>query len=346
MRKSYCLFFCFLFSACGQNPGKTVEEKIDFVVKRSCDKGEFIGNVLVADQSKIIYQHGCGMADAKNNIALNNSTQFLIASVSKPFTAILILKLVQQGKLKLDNKIENYFKETTGMEIGNVTIHQLLTHTSGLKEGFNNHLNESDPFTPSDLLYAEFNFKPGTDFKYCNTGYVILKEIAVITSGTDFVKLMEEYIFTPLKMDSTGVARDLNKISNLAVGYKTINQQQIEEISYPMERNDGPGSLYSTALDLYKLDQALYSDTLLNKSTIDLMLTQHVKEKFGYGWFLRERGGIWDISFHQGNLPGYSAFLSRRRTNQQLIVILANATELNLSSLENKIAQILKKSRT
>lgn len=113
-------------------------------------------------------------------------------------------------------------------------------------------------------------------------------------------------------------------------------------IDFPIENVDGAGSVYSTVEDLYKLDRILYSERLLSKEMKEQMLKQHVSEKYSYGWFVRERGGVWDVYWHKGNLPGFTSFISRRVQKDQFIIILSNAENLELSDIENGISKILK----
>jgi CubicO group peptidase (beta-lactamase class C family) len=143
-------------------------------------------------------------------------------------------------------------------------------------------------------------------------------------------------------MKSTGVASDFNLLNNLAIGYKTTEQIEPVEIGYSLKIVDGAGSIYSTVSDLFKLDRALYSGEVLSKETIELMEKQHVKEKFGYGWYLRERGGNWDVMYHEGDLPGFTSFFSRRTVMNEAVILLSNSGGVDLSDLENKISRILK----
>jgi len=328
---------CYL-SACNSNPGKTKEEKIDYLVKKAAAGHAFVGNVLVMDQGRVIYKKSIGNANLAAGVLNSDSTRFLLASLSKPFTATLILKLAEQGRIKLKDGLTTYFKNINQTKLSRVTVHHLLTHTSGMKE----FISEKRPFTEADLAQTGFNFEPGADFEYCNSGYVLLAKIAEIASGKPYPALMGEMIFSPLHMVNSGVARKLDTIPNLALGYQTTSQAEVSAIPYSLAIVDGAGSLYSTADDLAKFNQGLNSDHFMSKAMRDLMVHQHVKEKFGYGWYLRERGGIWDVSYHKGDLPGYTGFMSRRSRSNQLIVLLANAGGLNLADLENDISRVLK----
>jgi CubicO group peptidase (beta-lactamase class C family) len=338
MKKIICyLLLLFSLVSCKSNPGKTKTEKIDYLVRRAFEDKEFTGNVLVADQGEIIYEKSFGRADQKNNVQNTDSTKFLIASVSKPITAILILRLVDKGILKLDDTINKYFPNTDP-GVGKISIHQLLTHTSGIHEIINEEMGMDIKIL---ITSATLGFEPGSDFEYSNSGYVILKEIAQIATGKKYTELLDTEIFDRAGMTSSGVARN-SGLNEIAKGYKDASQTQPASIDFPLENVDGAGTIYSTTEDLYKLDRALYTDSLLSKEMKEQMLKQHIPEKYSYGWFVREREGVWDVYFHKGNLAGFSSFITRRTQKNQFIVILSNAENADLSDIENGIHKILK----
>jgi CubicO group peptidase (beta-lactamase class C family) len=323
--------------ACQTNPGKTKSEKIDYLVQKAFNDKEFIGNVFVADLGEVIYTKSFGKKDQENSIENTDTTKFLIASISKPITAILILRLVDRGILKLDDPLNTYFTKTN-LQVGKITIHQLLTHTSGINEIIG---KEENMDMPSLVEKATLKFEPGSDFEYSNSGYVLLKEIAEIATQKKYAELLQTEIFYPAGMTSSGVARSSN-LANLAKGYKDATQAEIVKLDFPIENVDGAGSVFSTVGDLYKLDRALYAESLLSTTMKEQMLKQHVAEKYSYGWFIRERGGIWDVYWHKGDLPGFTSFISRRVQKHQFIIILSNMENAGLSDLENGISKILK----
>jgi len=323
------LIFGLLLISCNTNPGKNPQEKIEFIVNKAYESGKFSGNVLVANKGKILCRKNFGMADNERGISASDSTKFLIASVSKPITAILIL---------LNDPLSKYFNIESNPQVARVTVHHLLTHTSGIDE----LISKDHSFEESDLNKANVNFDSGSNFEYSNTGYVILKNIAEKVSKNNFQELIEQNICKKAELSSIGVTHNPNQLTNLANGYKTTSQSKLTEIGYPLSIIDGAGSLYATIDDLYKLDRALYTEKLLSKKSIELIQKQHVKGRFGYGWFLRERGGTWDIMYHQGDLPGYTSFISRRTKHDEVVILLSNVEGLDLSDLENDISKILK----
>ena len=217
-----------LLSGCDTNPGKTKQEKIAFLMEAAFQDQEFIGNVLVADSGRIIYKKSFGQADAALKIPNNDTTKFLIASLSKPITAIIILRLVERGQLKLEDPLKTFFKSANS-EIGNITIHQLLTHSSGISEFIS---KEKMADINSSLKKATLTFKPGSDFEYSNSGYVLLIKIAESITGKGYEEIVNTEVFQPSNMVSSGVARN-DQSWKFAKGYTDATQKQTETIDYP-----------------------------------------------------------------------------------------------------------------
>jgi CubicO group peptidase (beta-lactamase class C family) len=329
-----CLFVATVIS-CNTNPGKTKQEKIAYIMEQAYKNHEFIGNVLVAESGQIIYKKSFGKADAEKDIKNNDSTKFLIVSISKPINAIIILRLVDKGLIKLEDPIRTFFK-IEKPDVGKITVHELLTHSSGINEFISKEKNFD---FDASLNKAELKFKPGFNFEYSNSGFVLLIKIAERVTGKKYEEIVKTEVFEPANMNRSGVARD-TETSIFAKGYKDASQKETSTVDFPFENVDGAGSLYSTTDDLYQLDNALRNNNLLTEKTKVLMLKLHIPEKYAYGWFIRERGGIWDVYWCKGNLPGVTTYISRRIRKNQLVVLLANAENLDISDIEKDIAKI------
>lgn len=338
---NYFFFLLFLtFISCDNNSGKTKEEKIAYIMEQAYKNHKFIGNVLVADSGQIIYKKSFGKADNEKEIKNNDSTKFLIASISKPITAIIILRLLDKKQIKLEDPISTFLK-IKNADIGKITIHQLLTHSSGISEFINKEKNFD---INTSLSKATLKFKSGSDFEYSNSGFVLLIKIAEQITGKKYEDIVRTEVFEPANMSLSGVARN-SQTTIFTKGYKDASQKGLTVVDFPFENIDGAGSLYSTTGDLYKLDVALRTNNLLTEKTKSLMFQQHIPEKYAYGWFVRERGGIWDVYWHKGDLAGVTTYMSRRTQKNQLIVLLANAENLDIPDIENDIAKILKDSQ-
>lgn len=332
----YCLLLLSLL-ACKNQPATTKTEKIAALMEEAFAEKKFVGNVLVADQGQVIFRQSYGRAATQTGRNNTDSTRFLLASVSKPITAILMLRLADQQKLRLTDSLHAFFP-ITNAQTANITIHQLLTHTSGIKE----IISKNAAFTIASLNEKDVLLSPpGARFEYCNSGYVILKAVAEAVTGSSYAQLIQTEICIPAHMTATGVARN-NQLADIACGYKNATQTQSAALDFQLEQVDGAGSLYATTGDLYRLDSALYTNTLLSENGKQEMLKQQVPEKFSYGWYVRERGGKWDVYWHKGNFAGSSCMISRRLQKHQFIALLSNAENVDVASLENAIARILK----
>lgn len=337
MKKNMLALVTFTLLACTQNPGRDRKEKISYIVDSYAADTKFAGNVLVAVNDSIIYEGSKGFADAASGKLNTDSTKFLIASLSKPLTAVMILRLVEQKVIQLNDRLDKYF-HVNYPDMAKVTIHQLLTHTSGISDfigkaprtSLENELNQS---------YPEFNARQG--FKYANSGYVLLGAIAEKATGKTYQELMTEQVFTIAGMKHSGIARQ-NVKGLFALGYTSASQSTTMFPDFPLENVDGAGSVYATAKDLFAFDNALRTGKLLSQESLQKMFSQQVTERYGYGWYIRERGGKWDTYWQQGNLPGYTAYISRRTGSNKLIVALSNAENIDLSELEQKISKVLK----
>jgi CubicO group peptidase (beta-lactamase class C family) len=182
-----CLIFLFSLSflACRTNPGKNKKEKISYIMNQAFADKAFVGNVLVAEKGEIVYQNSFGKASA--NIKNTDTTQFLIASLSKPITAIIILRLAEKGLIKPHEPISNFIKPDNA-EVGKITIHQLLTHSSGISEFIN---KDTDFDFNHAFQLAKFNFPSGSSFEYSNSGYVLLIKVAEKVTGKKYDELIK-----------------------------------------------------------------------------------------------------------------------------------------------------------
>ena len=333
-------FLCLLLAAllsCNRNPGRTTQERIDYVMQQAYRSHKFVGSILVADSGEVVYKKSFGKADVEKNFRNSDTTKFLLASISKPITAIIILRLVDKGLIKPEDPVSTFFT-IENPAVGKITVHQLLTHSSGIDEFISKEKNLN---LKTALNKVALKFPPGSNFEYSNSAFVLLIKIAEQVTGKKYDEIVKTEVFEPANMDQSGVARDTVS-SIFAKGYKDALQEETADIDFLFKNVDGAGSLYSTAGDLYKLDTALRNKNLLTETTKSLMLQQHLPGRCGYGWFIRERGGVWDVYWCKGNLPGVTTYMSRRVQKNQLIVLLANAGDLDISSIEEDIAKILK----
>jgi len=333
---SLLVILAFQVSAVAQSKAN----KIDSLVSLYHKYGQFNGSVLVADNGKVLYQNGFGPANMEWNIPNAPDTKFRLGSITKQFTATLILQLVEQGKIKLDGKLTDYlpdYRKDTGNK---VTIHNLLSHTSGIPSytslpGFFQNVSRS-PFTVDDFIkkYAsgELEFEPGTKFVYDNSGYFLLGAIIEKVTGKPYEQVLKENIFDPLGMKNSGYDRWGTILNKRATGYTRTPKGYQTAAYLDMSIPYAAGSLYSTVEDLYLWDQALYGDTVLTAKSKDLMFKPNLNN-YGYGFVITKATLAPPTKLavpviqHNGGINGFSTTIVRMTNEKRLIVLLDNAED-------------------
>lgn len=311
-------------------------QKIDQLLKQYYDYGQLNGSVLVADKGKVIYEKGFGMANMEWAVPNGPDTKFRIGSVTKQFTATLILQLVEEGKIKLDGKLSDYlpdYRKDTG---GKVTIHQLLNHTSGIPSytGLPNFFAEvsRNPYSVSDFVKkfasGDLEFEPGSKFSYNNSGYFLLGAIVEKVTGKPYETVLTERILTPLGMTNTGYDHQATLLQKRAAGYEKRPAGYINAPYLDMSLPYAAGSIYSTVDDLYKWDQSLYEDKVLTAASKQLMFTPGLAN-YGYGLNIYDQpigsgGQKTKIIQHGGGINGFNALLTRAVERRQTVIILDN----------------------
>ena len=336
------LFLLVFFSTIsfGQNKLAWVDKKLIELQKKKL----FNGSVLIAKAGKIVYEKNVGYADIEHKVLNNNTTKFEIASITKTFTAILILQLAEQGKINLNVAASNYFPEFVRTDSGVITIHNLLSHTSGIQDfvGLNcDFASWTKKEFIEGLQKTSINFKPGTRFQYTSSTYILLRLIIEKVTGKSYEENLKENILMPAKMNNTGIICNNTILTNRAMGYNTTDS--IFQNALPIANHEifiGASSIYSTAEDLLKFDQALYSDKILKEKTKALMYTI-VQPPYGYGWFISQDSTNGKIVSHGGDVFGFTSLLDRRLKNKIVIVILSNLQGVNRDTVMNILAETI-----
>jgi CubicO group peptidase (beta-lactamase class C family) len=324
-----------------------VEQQIDQFIARYQELGLFNGSALVAEHGQVVLKKGYGLANMEWNIPNAPDTKFRLGSVTKQFTATLILQLVEQGKLDLQAPVTRYLPEYPARNGDRITIHELLNHTSGIPgytevPGFGElSRTPSDPakfidtFSHLDLLFA-----PGTHFSYSNSGFFLLGAILEKVTGEKYEKLLREHIFDPIGMHDSGYDSTFPLLTKRAAGYdKTFDGKYRNTTYIDMTLPFAAGSLYSTVEDLYKWDQALYGDKILTEASKKRMFTPGLSN-YGYAWDITKRDGVTIIE-HGGGINGFNTIIWRSPESKRLVVLLNNTGGAPLNPMTNGISAIL-----
>lgn len=343
-----------LLSAEQTAPEHTAASRINQVMRARHDAGDFNGTVLVARQGKVIYQRGFGLANREWNIANDLETKFEIGSMTKQFTALLILQFVNEGKIRLDGHVSDYlpyYRQDTGKRI---TISELLSHTSGVPnftslagflEGPASRVRYGVQEFAQKYCSGDLQFDPGSRFDYSNSGYFLLGAILEEVSGKSYEKLLQERIFEPLGMKNSGYTHSETVISHRAAGYERTASGLQNARYYDMSIPFAAGALYSTVEDLYLWDQALYGERLLPASLRDLLFKPNL-EDYGYGWvmLIPKSGSPYageSIPMHGGAIFGFQSVIQRIVQHKELIVLLDNTDSPKLLEIALEIRSAL-----
>ncbi|PIF46190.1 CubicO group peptidase (beta-lactamase class C family) [Chryseobacterium sp. 52] len=287
--------------------------------------GAFNGSVLVVKNGKTVCDTALGFSNREKKIKLSKKTPIYIASLSKSFTAVSIMLLQQRGLLSYDDKASEYIDLPAYAH--NVSIRQLLTHTSGIRD-YETVLSEEKGLTNQEVLnwltnLNKLQFPSGSQFEYSNSGFIILSLIIEKVSKQSYGTFLSENIFIPLGMKNTWVYNSSTAHKNKATGYNKEKQPDDYSIL-----TTGDGGIYSTPEDLYQFDQALRTFKLIDKSNTDLMYTPlrlsgKQQSNYGFGWYIDESEGKKTVN-HTGGLNGFRAVFWRDLKNNSCIIALTN----------------------
>ena len=350
----------FLFLLIITNAAFSQQEKLDSLFAAQKD---FSGVVLIAENGKPVYQKAFGYLEFESQIPLQTTDIFELASVSKQFTAMIIMMLKEKGLLNYDDSVSKYLQ----IPYKGMTIRNLLTHTSGLpdyQDIMDKYWDKSKVAGNPDCIeylnkYAPpKHFEPGEKYEYSNTGYMLLASIAEKASGKDFIDMCRKLIFSKLKMKSTDIRtlEEKKATKNFAIGHIYVEERNIyvRADSFPssnytiwLGNRKGPGRISSTAADLLKWDKALYTEKLIRQSTLQeaftpMKLNDGTISNYGFGWELRNDPSFGKIVQHNGDNPGYKTQIIRFIDKKKTIILLNNNAYSNFTLLLKQLEEIIK----
>ena len=332
MRKKIGLLILAFLSACKCDPGaENLNKQIDEYMKAATELGRFSGSILVAQEGKVIISKGYGFANLEHDVPNTPETKFRIGSITKQFTAMAILILQEQGALSVQDPICKYVSNCPDAW-RDITIHHLLTMTSGIPDFQNFPDNERYERLPTTVEATIERFKdkpleftPGEQFSYTSSGYVLLGYIIEQVSGLSYEDFLKEKIFYPLGMKNSGYDHPQTVLKHRASGYSRQGTRPINAVHFEMDTPHAAGALYSTVEDLFLWDQALYTEKLIPKTSLETMFTVF-KEPYAYGWIIGDSFGHKMIS-HSGAISGFRAAIVRFPEEKVCIIVLSNIEE-------------------
>jgi len=327
-----------------------LETKIDELLAAHAAVNGFSGAVLVASAGRPIFAKGVGYANREWQIPNTTTTKFRIGSITKQFTSMLVMQLREQGKVRVEDSICSYLAPCPDAWKP-VTIHHLLTHTSGIK-----NFTDLPAWMPTmmmprthEQMVALFRdlpleWTPGENYGYSNSGYLLLGLVIEKITGKKYEMVLQSSILTPVGMSDTGYDRSGTVVSRRASGYTGQGNAVVNARPVDMEQTFGAGSLYSTVEDLLKWDQVLYTEKLLPQPAKTLMWTPF-KEGYAYGWILppptsTDPFGSHSRMVHAGGINGFSSFIVRVPDANVTFIVLSNNDSANASNIGRDIGSI------
>ncbi|HET9065000.1 MAG TPA: serine hydrolase domain-containing protein [Gemmatimonadales bacterium] len=325
--------------------------RLNAYLAAAAELGHVNGSVLVAEQGKVLVDTAFGFANFELGVRNTPDTRFRVASVTKQFAALATMMLAQDGALRLDDPITKYV-DSLPASWHRITIHDLLRHTSGISD-YEGWFGGYSTQAYSDFMSAAhaserivqyartlpLDFEPGTRFHYSNSAYVILGLIIERVSGMSLDAFLQQRIHEPLGMTLSAQDRSDVLIPNRAAGYQLLSgtmprayyagltaANMRNAVYQKMEPPQAEAGLITTARDLYRWDQALYTERLLPKAALDSIFTPGLGG-YGYGWFIKQ--GVDGITYeHSGGLPGFTCYIMRIPGTHRTIIVLNNVQTL------------------
>ncbi len=316
------------------------EHAIVKIIEQYASDHKFNGTILIKKEDTVLHHKSYGLANREFNVKNSIDTRYKIASITKLFTAVLIYQLVEQEKVKLDNLIVDYYPNYKGEGKNKVTIHQLLTSTSGIENLEKKGDQVYEKRLTIDQIISKYasgplEFMPGSKFSYNNADYIILGKILENIYDVSFKQIIKQQILDPLNMKNTGVF-DYEVVSKLAQCYwrneKTGKSER--DVPYFIENYYASGAMYSTTSDLLTFTDALFNNQLINKNNLSKLLeTESNIEKFD-----NYASGLWSFSFKDddmtnniasrpGTIWGAETMLQRFIEKKTSIILLSNGME-------------------
>lgn len=336
LSRPFALFFLLVFVQVlhAQKPDSIIVTQLDDLFAKAADSEEPGISVLVVKNKTPLYRKAFGLANIKANLPLTPEHIFRIGSITKQFTSTAILKLIEQGKIDLQDPITKFLPDYP-MQGKVITIEHLLTHTSGIKsytslvQVVGSKETKAKLYTPKEMIdlfkNERMDFNPGDNYLYNNSGYFLLGAIIEKASGKTLNTYFKENFFQPLGMSNT--SGDDPKKPSVATGYYRQRKFEIADYIHPTAAY-AAGSIFSTVDDLWKWNQALFSGSLVNKELIEkawtpLMLNDGSKRNYGYGWQLGRIGDKRVIG-HGGTIDGFQSYAMYVPDADVFVAILSN----------------------
>jgi CubicO group peptidase (beta-lactamase class C family) len=305
--------------------------------------------LLVSRGGQVIRAQGYGLANVELQVPVKPETIFQSGSVGKQFTATAVMMLVEEGKIGLEDPLTKYFPEAPVLW-KQVRIRELLSHTAGFTD-YPTDFDMRKDYTEAEMLKLvesiPLAYPPGTSWSYSNLGFLTLGILIHRVTGEFYGDFLSERIFRPLDMGTTRIISEADIVPNRSAGYRLVKGElKNQEWVSPTVNTTADGSLYFSIMDIAKWDAALYTETLLKRSSLEQMWTvaklsngQPNSGQYGFGWFIESKNGHRVIE-HEGQWQGFETQISRYVDDQLTVVVLTNLDEAKPEALADRVAEM------
>ncbi|HAG97765.1 MAG TPA: hypothetical protein DDW33_09285 [Ktedonobacter sp.] len=328
-----------------------IESQVDSLLRNKAAHQQFSGSVLIAQNGHVLLSKGYSVADWDDQAPNTPHTRFYLGSTTKQFTAMAILILQERGKLHVHDHLCSYIAHCPAAWQP-LTIHELLTHTSGIPQLDDSQLSGASP----EAWIASYDtvplaFAPGSHFDYCSVCYQILGYVVQQASHQPYNVFLQQAIFDPLQMKDTGFDPNYLSLPDHAVGYAAWQVKAVTlgwSLASQWSFLSASGLLTTTVEDMYRWDEALDTSDLVTQQTLDEAFTPYVAESqypgsgYGYGWFIAKAPKTGHpLIWHDGRIDGFRTYNGRDPDDQVTIIFLSNLATLDELALANTLDQIV-----
>jgi len=327
-----------------ESADKIIADRVEELMTVEMKSDHFNGAILITRNGKVLVSKGYGMSNVEDETPNTPLTKFRIGSLTKQFTAMVIMMLQERGKLNVQQSVCSYIPDCP-KAWQPITIHHLLTHSSGIPDyvnvwGYEKFLASPSPAESilEGVKKQPLEFKPGERFSYSSLGYILLGSVIEISSGMSYEAFLRENIFNPLKMVNTGYDNNKLVLKHRAAGYSLQRNALINAPYVDMSVPFAAGGLYSTVEDLRLWDEALYTEKLVSKKSLDTMFTAYVAEH-GYGWQITKHLNRKFIG-HGGWINGFASSIARYPEDKLCVIVLSNLDSVPVNTLARSLAAI------
>ncbi len=328
---------------------QALEDFIDSAATAALEEGAVGLSIAVSFDDHVVFDEAFGLAEVEHGVKSDRDTSFRIGSITKQFTAALVMKQVEAGKISLDAPIGEYYDFPTGEHT--VTVRHLLTHTSGI-QSYTNLGPEWFKTIPLELTHQQlldmvddkpFEFPPGTAYNYNNTGYYLLGVILEEVTGKTYPELIKEEIAEPLGLDRTRYGSNRDIIKNRAQGYSKFNSKLANDGLIGMSQPGAAGALLSTAGDLVRWQEALAGGKVVSPASYALMTTPYETSDgestgYGFGLGIGDADGLVAVR-HGGGINGFNSMLTHFPATDVTIAVISNSETYAASDLATQIGR-------